>query len=80
MKRKGIEGPAFRSDVAAKRALRAAVHRRGAEGYSITTRHSRRSGTSVTVVLKFDYADDVQGSGPKLTIAAHNALCSAGYR
>jgi len=62
------------------RALQVAVRTQGAEGYSVVTRYSLRAGTTVRVVLKFQYADDCVGDGATLRVAAQRALCSAGLR
>lgn len=79
-KKFGIERGAFATDIAAHRALKAALRRRGVEGYTVVSQHRLRAHQHIIVTLKHHYAGDAQGAGASLKIAAHLALCSAGYR
>jgi hypothetical protein len=79
--RPGIDGPAFKTDRAARQALRAAVYKHGASAYVIHETHWRHTATGFSVVIKRGaYEEESFGHGRTLRVAAHRALCSAGLR
>jgi hypothetical protein len=81
MVKTGIEGRAFSTDSAATTALRKAVHDRSASSYTVVKTYERGLGEHVKVILKHEfYAEESEGRGKSLRLAAHRALCSAGLR